>query len=212
MRTRIAIAATVATILMLVAPAASAGKPSAAQEIYVADITFVSESGIATTCVDAEQKPVVLELVRTDERKGATHFESLAGAQLAITGNLAWESEVVAGCRGNLAYPEYFRITLEDDGAVAMLWIFDVEETEQIVTLKNGRTKVETVRTDLRMGGPYDGDVFATTDIPETNGELTFTASGTFNFVHYSSDSEPMMVNLVNSPRQFELVVTLTPK
>jgi hypothetical protein len=62
------------------------------------------------------------------------------------------------------------------------------------------------------MGGPYDGDVFAATDISEANGELTFTASGTFSFVNYSSDGEPMMVNLVNSPQHFELVVTLTLK
>jgi len=212
MRTRIVIAATIAMILMLVAPAASAGKPSLAQEIYFADITFVSESGIATSCVDDELDPVVLELVGTDERKGITHFESHVGAPLAITGNLEWEGNPVEGCHGNLLYPEYFRITLGDDGTIAMLWIFDVEETEQIITLKNGRTRAETVRTGIRMGGPYNGDVFAATDISEANGELTFTASGTFSFVHYSSDGEPMMVNLVNSPQYSELVVTLTLK
>lgn len=198
-------------MLLLAVPAALAKRPIETTS-YTVDITLVGENGVATNCVDEGGDPLIWEVARTDERKGITHFESYVGAPLAITGNLEWEGNPVEGCHGNLLYPECFRITLEDDGTVAMLWIFDVEETEQIITLKNRRTRAETVRTDLRMGGPYDGDVFAATDISEANGELTFTASGTFSFVNYSSDGEPMMVNLVNSPQHFELVVTLTLK
>jgi hypothetical protein len=212
---RTTIVLVVAAMAMAIALPAEAKKPTPDDPaIYTVAIAFESESGIATTCLDDDENALTLEVARTDDRKGVSHFQSWAGARLditGITGNLAWEGAPISGCHGNLVPPEYFRITLNDDSTVAMLWIFDVEYAEKIVTLKHGRPKVKTVRTDLRMGGPYSDGGFATTEVSEIDGTLTFTATGTFSFVHYSSDGDPGMVELNGSPQQFELLVTLTP-
>ncbi len=199
---------------------AEAKKPSPPAEpsIYTATISFESESGIATTCLDADQSPLILEMTRTDGDKGVSHFES-GGARLDITGDLAWGDEQISGCHGELAPPEYFRITLEDDGTVAMLWIFDVETIERAITLKNGRTKTETVRTDFRMGGPYVDDDFTKAigwDEREqgweaADGSISFSVDGSFAFVQFDNGRDPLFLELTNWLQQYTLTITLTP-
>lgn len=205
---------TIATALLAVVPAASAKKPIPDDPpIYTVAIGFDGESGVAATCLDDDGNALILEVARTDGRNGVSHFESWVGARLDVTGNLEWEGAPISGCHGNLVPPEYFRITLEDDGTVAMLWIFDVEVTEEIVVLRNGRTKTETSRTDLRMGGPYHDGGFATATgwDPEqgweaNDGSISFSVDGSFTFVHFAGE----FVELTNSPLQYTLEVTLT--
>ena len=213
----------IAVALAMAAPVA-AKRPTEAT--YTVDIAVGGDGeGISTTCLNGQGNLLVLEANRRDERRGrVSHFES-QGATLSIDTAppaLVWEGAEVVGCSGTLATPEYFRITLHDDGSVAMLWIFDVAVDETTVTLKNGKVKTETSRTDLRMGGPYtaSGD-FATAigwdDDPAweaEDGSITFTVTGAFSFVHYESGADPLFVELDNSPRpgDFTLEVKLTPK
>jgi hypothetical protein len=95
-----------------------------------------------------------------------------------------------------------------------MLWIFDVETREQVVDYANGRKqRIETIRTDFRMGGPYvNGDFAALKIIPNLPGEvagtITIEATGTFVFVQYDANG---FTNLVNGTQEFNLRITLTP-
>jgi len=216
---RSAILLVVAAMATAIALPAEAKKPTPDDPpIYTVAIAFERDSGVATTCLDDDGNALTLEVARNDEHNGVSHFESWAGARLDVTGNLAWEGAPISGCHGNFVPPEYFRITLEDDGTVAMLWIFDVEVTEEIITLKNGRTKTKTSRTDFRMGGPYHDGGFATAigwDLEQgweaNNGSINFSVEGSFSFVHFVSGGDPLFTDLTNTSQMFTLDITLTP-
>ncbi len=206
----------VAIPLMWTVPGAAAEKPIRPVDSptrYSVEIT--SSDGVATGCGST------LVVSRSDERGGgATHFES-TGALLAIeaTGLNGSGYEIAAGCHGSLTAPEYFRITVEDDGSVAILWIFDVEVQQSIITLKNGKQKTETTRADFRMGGPYiNGDFaqwsLATGTTADGKEVIHLHGTGQFNFVHYQSGGheefvdQPLFVD-VGAP-MFTLDITLT--
>jgi hypothetical protein len=98
-----------------------------------------------------------------------------------------------------------------------MLWIFDV-------TLDpNGQ-----YRKDFRVGGhcedatnPKNGRIntdFArwTSCDPNTHeadedGAICFEAAGTFDFVRYEADGDPMFTDLENGSQDFTLEITLDP-
>jgi hypothetical protein len=215
----------VATLMAWSVPATAKGKPPKPLEAptqYTVEITFQSNDGLATTCAET------VEVTRTDGDRGrVSHYQS-EGATLSVeadglNGN---GYHLDTGCHGSHVAPEYFRITLEDaleeDGSaaisVAMLWIFDVEVIETI-TPKNGRQKTETIRTDFRMGGPYEDGDFALWNPPTittTDGREVIKLHGTglFSFVHFQSgghqeiDGDPLFVEV--GTRTFTLDVTLT--
>jgi hypothetical protein len=206
----------VATLLVCTIPGAAAKKPTSPAESptqYSVEIT--STDAVATSCGG------ILEVTRSEEPGGgATHFES-TGAALAIeaTGLNSNGYQIAAGCHGSLTAPEYFRITLEDDGSVAILWIFDVEVHESVITLKNGKQRIETTRDDFRMGGPYDNGDFAqwnqtTATTADGKEVIHIHGTGQFNFVHYQSGGheeiadQPLFVD-VGAPI-FTLDITLT--
>jgi len=199
----------IATAMAMALPAGAKRKSPVAE--YTVDISTVGAEGVATTCGG--------EVVLQRGRSGI-HYESWGATLNVSAGDLAWEGTPLSGCHGNLVVPEYFRITLQDDGTVAMLWIFDVAEIEEIVTHgRSGKAKVETSRTDFRMGGPYaDADgTFATATTgwdPETGwgeGVIELTVTGSFAFVHFASGGDPLFTELDGSPRTFTLNMTLTP-
>lgn len=203
----------VATTMVMALPAAAKGKPDQRSPdptptVYEATIETLSEEGIATACGEP------LQVTRTDTRGGdVTHFES-EGARLEIQAfGLAFEGESLAGCSGADVWPEYFRITLDGD-QVAMLWIFDVTIEETIVVHpKSGKERTEEIRTDFRMGGPYDerGDFAAWGHAVDENGVITIGGTGAFNFVQYDSGRDPLFLPLENGSPTFELQITLTP-
>ncbi|MEN8235883.1 MAG: hypothetical protein ABFR89_13285 [Actinomycetota bacterium] len=163
---------------------------------YSAEITFTGANGVATDCSGP------IDVMRTDAPGGVTHYES-TGAELRITA----EGLTLEECHGSVQYPEYFRITF-DGPEIAMLWIFDVEVVDKPVTFKNGKVRIKEVRTDFRMGGPYDGDDFAEWTVGD---EGVITAAGTFSFVQYDSSRDPLFVSLENGLQEFDLAITLTP-
>jgi len=201
---------------------ATAKKPVPTVE-YDAEITLDGSEGIATTCGGPVR--VVHDGI---------HFESFEGTDLAVTaGDLAWEEALISGCQGpglvewydidgvltdrsvtRQPAPGYFRITLENDGSVAMLWIFDVYQSEQIVKELKKRTLWDiTERTDFRMGGPYDENGDFAQAIPETceNGEdICFTVTGQFNFVHFERGADPLFRDVTNGTRMFSFDVAFT--
>lgn len=198
----------VATALVMALPA-TAKKPAPGPEppaTYLAEIVYTEGNGIGTTCATG-----LIEVTRIDERGGRViHFES-EGATLQIDADgLAFGGESIEGCDGTAAFPEYFRITLDGD-EVAMLWIFDVEVTQEPVVLRNGKVRYQEVRTDFRMGGPYDGGDFAAWGHSEDNGTITTGGTGTFSFVQYDSSRDPLFVPLTNGTPVFSLEITLTP-
>jgi hypothetical protein len=205
----ILLAVTTALVMALPATAEKPPKPDPAPELpttYTVEIEFGETGGIATTCGDP------ITVTRSDARRGATtHFES-EGARLSVQAEgLEFEGESIGGCRGSGEYPEYFRITFDGD-QVAMLWIFDVGETEKPVVLKNGKVRYQRVRTDFRMGGPYDGDDFAPWGHEvDAKGVITTSGTATFAFVQYDSGRDPGFVELTNWLQNFELEITLTP-
>jgi hypothetical protein len=122
---------------------------------------------------------------------------------------------LIDGCHGATVFPEYLRVTLDGD-QVVMLWIFhvSVEQTSEEIVLKNGKVRVveSEVRTDFRMGGPYDGDDFAAWGHQiSTDGVITTSGTGTFAFVHYEAGGDPMFIELENWLHEFELQIVLTP-
>ena len=204
-------------LALVIALPAGAGKPDKPDKpekptpepptTYAVTITMTNGSGIETTCDGS-----TIEMERTDARGGRVkHFEAF-GAKLDIhAGDLALGDESIGGCHGAVVFPEYFRITL-DGSQVAMLWIFDVGETELEETHPVKGTTTEIVRTDLRMGGPYDGDDFATWGYFE-NDEGVFTTAGVgmFSFVQYVAGRDPMFTDLKNGLQDFALEITLDP-
>jgi hypothetical protein len=140
---------------------------------------------------------------------------------------LAWDGEPVTGCRsagvvetylldGSVETsppPGYFRITLEDDGTVAVLWIFDIYERYDEVSQNKKRTSVEiTERTDFRMGGPYVDGEFATGEwATGSDGTIIGTVAGTFNFVRFERGGDPLFTDLTNGQHDFAINFTLTP-
>lgn len=140
---------------------------------------------------------------------------------------LAWDGEPVAGCRNaglietyfldgtveTSPPPGYFRITLEEDGTVAMLWIFDIYERHDEIQQNKKRTRMEiTERTDFRMGGPYiDGDFAAGVWTTEGDGTITGSVAGTFNFVRFERGGDPLFTDLINGSHEFGIEFTLTP-
>jgi hypothetical protein len=171
-------------------------------------------------------------------RRNEVHFEWFldpddgtlpSDIELNLTAEgLAWDTEPVAGCRsGGLVETYfvdgtvetspangYFRITLDDDSTVAMLWIFDIYERHDEVKLNKKRTRMETTeRTDFRMGGPYNGGDFATGmwEVDDGNGTITGTVAGTFSFVRFERDGDPLFTELTNGTHDFGITFTLTP-
>jgi hypothetical protein len=140
---------------------------------------------------------------------------------------LAWEGESVAGCRSaglvetyfldgsvETSPPRgYFRITLEDDDTVAMLWIFDIYERYDEVQQNKKRTSLEhTTRTDFRMGGPYVDGEFATGEwVTGSDGSIIGTVAGTFNFVRFERGGDPLFTDLTNGDHHFAIDFKLTP-
>lgn len=141
--------------------------------------------------------------------------------------DLAWDGESVTGCRsaglvethfldGTMETsppPGYFRITLEDDGTIAMLWIFDIYERYDEVQQNKKRTRMEiTERTDFRMGGPYeDGDFALGEWTNEGDGTITGTVFGTFTFVRFERGGDPLFTELTNWSHDFGIEFALTP-
>lgn len=220
------VALAVAMLMAWSLPATAKGKPPKPPEAptqYTVEITFQSNDGVATTCIETT------EVTRTDERRGrVSHFQS-EGATLSVEASgLNGNGYLISpGCRGSRVAPEYFRITLEDaleeeddslTSSVAMLWIFDVEVVETTIALKNGRERTETIRTDFRMGGPYEDGEFArwdlTIDTVEEKEVINLHGTGLFNFVHFQSDGhreidgDPLFVEV--GTRTFTLDITLT--
>ena len=203
----------VATALVMALPA-TAKKPVEPEPdpepatTYMAEIEMLSSTGIETICVGS------IEVTRSDEPQGAiTHFES-EGARLAVSAEgLEFEELPIDGCQGSGEYPEYFRITFDGD-QVAMLWIFDVDVTEKPVVLRNGKVRYQEVRTDFRMGGPYDDDDFAPWGHEvDAEGVITTGGTGTFAFVQYDSGRDPLFVELTTDWLQdFTLNITLIPE
>lgn len=181
-------------------------EPAATYELTIEMLSEPGDTGIATTCSGA------IEVERNDERRGdVTHFES-TGAELDIqAAGLAFDGTPIDGCHGDTVFPEYFRVTLDGD-QVAMLWIFDVGETELVTTHPKKGPLTEMVRTDFRMGGPYDGDDFATWrhDVG-ADGVITTGGTGTFAFVQYVAGRDPAFVELTEWLQDFTLNITLTP-
>ena len=202
----------VATVMVMALPATAKKPPTTPPTpepptTYAVTITMTNGSGIETTCDGS-----TIEMERTDARGGQVkHFEAF-GAKLDIhAGDLALGDESIGGCHGAVVFPEYFRITL-DGSQVAMLWIFDVGETELEETHPVKGTTTEIVRTDLRMGGPYDGDDFATWGYFENDdGVFTTAGVGTFSFVQYVAGRDPMFTDLRNGSQDFALEITLDP-
>lgn len=140
---------------------------------------------------------------------------------------LAWYGEPVVGCRraglvetyfldGTVETsppPGYFRITLEDDGTVAMLWIFDIYERHNEIQQNKKRTRMEiTERTDFRMGGPYVDEEFTKGEwATGGDGTITGTVTGTFNFVRFERGGDPLFTDLTNGSHEFGIEFTLTP-
>lgn len=210
----------VATAMVMALPA-TAKKPVPTVE-YDAEITLIGSEGIATC---GEPVRVVHDGI---------HFETWEGTNLEVTaGNLAWGDAIISGCHGpglvelydidggltdqsvtRQPAPGYFRITLESDGSVAMLWIFDVYQSEQIVKELKKRTLWDiTERTDFRMGGPYDenGDFAQAVPIAcEAGEDICFTVTGQFNFVHFERGADPLFRHLTNGTRDFTFDVAFT--
>ena len=213
---------------------------------YTVEIGFRETGGISTTCDgliwdEATESWVVVPLIltRNDEPSGlVSHFETFDGVELQVSGDgLAWGEAVISGCHGpgllqlydidgaltdssvtRQPAPGYFRITLENDGSVAMLWIFDVYQREQIIKEFKKKTLWDiTERTDFRMGGPYDenGDfvsgVWEDGVWEDSGGVINFTVTGQFNFVHFTRGGDPLFENLAKGTRFFTLDITLTP-
>lgn len=140
---------------------------------------------------------------------------------------LAWDGEPVVGCRSaglvetyfldgaveTSPPPGYFRITLEDDHTVAMLWIFDIYERHDEIQQNKKRTRMEiTERTDFRMGGPYVDEEFTQGEwATGGDGTITGTVTGTFNFVRFERDGDPLFTDLTNGSHEFGIEFTLTP-
>lgn len=201
----------VATALVMALPATAKKPPKPEPEpepaaTYEMTIEMLSGTGIATTCSG------VIEVERNDERRGdVTHFES-TGAELDIqAAGLAFDGTSMDGCHGDTVFPEYFRITFDGE-QVAMLWIFDVGETELVTTHPKKDPRTEMVRSDFRMGGPYVGDDFATWghDVG-ADGVITTGGTGTFAFVQYVAGRDPAFVELTEWLQDFTLNITLTP-
>lgn len=202
-----------ATVMAMALPATAKKPPKPTPEpeppaTYDVTITMTGEDGVETTC------GVKTEMERTESRPGGvTHFQS-TGAVLDIQATgLAFDDAPIEGCHGAAVVPEYFRITLDGD-QVAVLWIFDVvvEQTSEEVVLKNGKVRIvdSETRTDLRMGGPYNGDDFAEWghDV-SSDGVVTTSGTGTFTFVQYDASRDPQFVPVGH--RTFTLTITLDP-
>jgi hypothetical protein len=202
---------TVATALVMALPATAKKpvKPKPDTEpaaTYEMTIEALDLEGIETTCVGP------ITVTRSDGRGGAvTHFQS-EGVKLEVqTDGLKFEGQSIDGCRGSGEYPEYFRITF-DGGQVAMLWIFDVGETELVTTHPKKGPRTEMVRTDFRMGGPYHDDDFAAWGHHvDADGVITTGGTGTFCFVRYEQGGDPMFTELDNWCQEFALQITLAP-
>lgn len=236
---RIAIGLVVfATAMAMTLPATAAKPPKPPKtpdySYYTLEIT---SSELSSTC----GTPIV---VRQDGphfewfyNEGDTELPEDMELHLATPG-LSWNSEPVSGCQNAGAVETlllngdvesspangYFRITLEDDGTVAILWIFDIyEQYEEVEVQKNRkRTTVKLVltepRTDYRMGGPYVVDEygdpiaeFAVGQWSEEDGVITGTVEGAFSFVHYESGGDPLFTLLTNAVHEFGIHFTLTP-
>lgn len=188
-------------------------------------ILVVGDDGIATADPCGGSARVV--------RDGA-NFQSWDGAELYVSApGLEWDRTTIAGCHGRgltesfdisgdlidssvteQPAPGYFRITLDNDGSIAMLWIFDVYQSEQIVKELKKRTLWDiTERTDFRMGGPYDSEEFALWGHSEDDltGVITTDGTGTFCFVRYERGGDPVFTELEDWCQEFSLQITLTP-
>jgi hypothetical protein len=203
----------VATVMVMALPATAKKPPKPTPEpstTYTATIEKIGAEGIETTCPAGSIGSI--EVTRTGDRRGrVTHFES-GGAELQIEADrLAFDGDLIDGCHGATVFPEYFRITFDGD-QVAMLWIFDVGETELVTTHPKKGPRTEMVRTDFRMGGPYAGDDFATWghDVGD-DGVITTDGTGTFAFVQYVAGRDPGFVELTDWLQVFTLKITLTP-
>lgn len=227
---RLTVVLAITAVLAALAAPAMAAKPDRPPktpdyDYYTLEIV---SSELSTTC--SEEAPVV--------RRSDVHFEwfyddddaNLADdieLRLALPG-LARDGELITGCRnagvvethllnGDLKISPangYFRITLEDDGTVAMLWIFDIYERYDEVRLNKNRTKLEPTepRTDFRMGGSYDGDEFAHGEwSTDADGVITGSVYGYLSFVHYEAGAGfTELTNGVTDP--LTLNFTLTPQ
>ncbi len=217
----------VATAMVMALPA-TAKKPVEPEPVpseYDVEIVVVGDEGIATAEPCGGSARVV--------RDGA-HFQSWDGVELDVSApGLEWDDTSITGCHGlglvefydidgvltessatEQPAPGYFRITLEDDGSVAMLWIFDVYQSEQIVKELKRRTLWDiTERTDFRMGGPYDenGDFAQAVPIAcEAGEDICFTVTGQFNFVHFERGADPLFRHLTDGTRDFTFDVAFT--
>lgn len=197
----------IATSMVMALPAV-AKKPEKPSEstTYLATIEMLGDTGVATTSTCGGP----IEVVRTDARRGAvTHFQA-GGARLDVSAGVGGLDD---GCHGALeVVPEYFRITFDGD-QIAILWIFDVETHTEEVEHRNGKIRIETSRTDFRMGGPYVNGEFAALKIIDNlpdavAGTITIEATGTFVFVQYDANG---FADLDNGTQEFHLLITLTP-
>lgn len=236
MRKLLTVLAVLAMLTALGSPAIAAkpNKPPKTPDVSYYTLGIASDE-LSTTCTDA--------IVRRND----VHFEWFYDEadenlpddielNLALPG-LAWGDDPVTGCL-NAGVIEthllggdvetgpangYFRITLEDDGTVAMLWIFEIYERYdevEVLSKNKKRTTVERVltepRTDFRMGGPYEVDEygepiaeFAHGTWSEVDGVITGDVEGAFTFVHYESGGDFTL--LTNAVHNFEIAFTLAP-
>jgi hypothetical protein len=229
---RITVVLTITAVLAALASPAMAAKPDKpprppGYSYYTLEIGGVE---LSTTCPDED-----LVVRRNDAHfewfydEGDANLPDDIELRLAAPG-LSWDGELISGCR-NAGMVEtyllngdvetspaggYFRITLEDDGTVAMLWIFDIYERYDEVQQNKKRTSLErTTRTDFRMGGPYVVDEegnpvaeFAAGQWSEDDGIITGFVEGAFSFVHFDGGDFALLTNAVHD---FGIAFTLTP-
>lgn len=231
----------VATAIVMAVPAGAKkpprpDDPPPTPEYYTMDIAIVAidgtHNGIATTCGGpsvvrrdgihfewysdgddpADDDPMLAEDMALNLTAPGLRWDERELPECPTAGII--ETTYLDGSHETAVGPGYFRVTLEEDDTVAMLWIFDTLEEVEEIALNRKRTKLESMgRTDFRMGGPYDGNDFAKADSVTIDDEkITIAiANRPFAFVHYDSGADPVFVDLSDWIQTFSLTITLTP-